>query len=238
MKNKAIKRVAVITGGTKGIGRALIERFAKGGFDVITCSRGTVGMESLKQEINRYGTSLHHSQVDLSSERAVVDFVEEVKSQCTKLDVLINNAGVFIPGEVLTEENGNLEQMIHTNLFSAYRLTRGVIPLIRKAERPHIFNMCSTASTMAYANGGSYAISKFALYGFSKSLREELKQDNIKVTSVLPGATYTPSWEGVDIPEDRFMSAADIANLVWAAYDMQGNACVEDLLVRPQLGDL
>jgi hypothetical protein len=98
--------------------------------------------------------------------------------------------------------------------------------------------MCSVASIMAYGNGGSYSISKFALLGFSKSLREELKPYNIKVTAVLPGATLTDSWGGVDLPESRFSKPEDIADLIYSITQISKNSVVEELVIRPQLGDI
>ena len=91
---------------------------------------------------------------------------------------------------------------------------------------------------MAYPNGGSYSISKFALLGFSKVLREELKPKGIRVTSIMPGATWSASWDGVDLPEDRLAKATDIAEVTWSAYVLSPSAVMEDVIVRPQLGDL
>ena len=98
--------------------------------------------------------------------------------------------------------------------------------------------MCSVASIAAYPNGGSYSISKFALYGMSKVLREELKPHGIRVVSVLPGATLTASWTGTDLPPDRFMKPEDVADAVWGAYSLSRNSVVEDIVIRPQLGDI
>jgi len=106
------------------------------------------------------------------------------------------------------------------------------------SSNKHIFNICSIASVQAYSNGGSYSISKFALLGFSKNLREELKPHNIKVTAVLPGAAYTDSWIGSGIDENRIMEANDVAAMVFAASQLSTKACVEEILLRPQLGDL
>jgi len=128
--------------------------------------------------------------------------------------------------------------MIDTNLYSAYHLSRALIPTMVAYGSGHIFNMCSIASFTAYPNGGSYSISKFALLGFSKVLREELKQKNIKVTSIMPGATWSASWAGVDLPESRLMQADDIAKIVWSALEMSPSAVIEDIVIRPQLGDL
>ncbi|MFT5642152.1 MAG: short-subunit dehydrogenase, partial [Cyclobacteriaceae bacterium] len=124
------------------------------------------------------------------------------------------------------------------NLYSAYHLTRGLIPQMKKDKSGYVFNICSTASIMAYANGGSYSISKFAMYGMSKVLREEMKSFGVKVTSVMPGATLTASWEGADIPPERFVKPEDVAIMVLSTYLLSDRAVVEDLVIRPQLGDL
>jgi NADP-dependent 3-hydroxy acid dehydrogenase YdfG len=102
----------------------------------------------------------------------------------------------------------------------------------------HIFNMCSIASLQAYANGGAYSISKFALHGFSKNLREEMKPHGIKVTSIHPGAVMSDSWGNYDNTEKRIMEADDIAKMIYAASQLSIQACVEDIVIRPQLGDL
>jgi short-subunit dehydrogenase len=107
-----------------------------------------------------------------------------------------------------------------------------------KQKSGHIFNICSIASLNAYANGGAYSISKFALLGFSKNLREEMKPNGIKVTAVLPGATMSASWKGASIDPNRIMEANDIATMVYAASQLSAQAVVEDIILRPQLGDL
>jgi len=98
--------------------------------------------------------------------------------------------------------------------------------------------MCSVASLMAYPHGGSYSISKFALLGFSKVLREEMKDKGIKVVSIMPGATWSNSWAGVEQPEERLMQAHDIALVVMSAIQLSPSAVMEEIILRPQLGDL
>jgi short-subunit dehydrogenase len=98
--------------------------------------------------------------------------------------------------------------------------------------------MCSIASFQAYRNGGSYAISKFALLGFSKCLREELKEHRIRVTAIMPGATRTRSWEGAGLPDERFIPVEDIAHAVYATYALSPQSVVEELIIRPQEGDI
>ena len=151
--------------------------------------------------------------------------------------ILVNNAGNFLPGNVYNEEDGLLENQIQTNLYSAYHLTRILLPKMMEAKSGHIFNMCSIASIDAYPNGGSYSLSKWALLGFTKNLRVELMQYNIKVTAVIPGAVYTDSWKDFVNPE-RIMQPEDISTMVYAASMLSPQACVEEILFRPQLGDL
>jgi short-subunit dehydrogenase len=150
----------------------------------------------------------------------------------------VNNTGVFLPGQIHNEAEGTFETLINTNLASAYHLTRGLVGDMIARREGHLFMMCSTASITPYTNGGSYCISKFALLGMSRVLREELKPHGVKVTALLPGATLTASWEGTDLPEDRFMKAEDVAASVWAAYTLSRSAVVEEILLRPQLGDI
>ena len=108
--------------------------------------------------------------------------------------------------------------------------------MIRK--QGHIFNVCSIASLQAYTNGGAYSISKFAMAGFSKNLREEMKPYGIKVTTLYPGAAYTDSWASTGVDPQRLMAAADVADMVYAASQLSFRAAVEEIILRPQLGDL
>ena len=232
---------AIITGASQGIGKAIAEKLASEGFNLALCARSKDKLEHLKLELtNRYkGINVYTQCVDVTSIEAVKDFAKNCTVKFEDgIDVLVNNAGTFIPGSIHTEEEGNLEKMIETNLYSAYHLTRALCPQFIQQKKGHIFNMCSIASIMAYDNGGSYSISKFALLGFSKCLREEMKNHNVKVTQIMPGATKTPSWDGVDLPEDRFIPSHDIAELVWSAFNLAESTNLEEILVRPQLGDI
>ncbi len=158
------------------------------------------------------------------------------------VDVLVNNAGLFEPGSVHNEPDGVLENQIETNLYSAYHLTRTLLPGMMKntsaSSVRHIFNICSIASLQAYKNGGAYSISKFAMDGFSKNLREEMKEHGIKVTAVYPGAVLTDAWGNFDNSKNRIMEADDVAQMIYAASQLSAGACVEEIVMRPQLGDL
>ncbi len=235
-----MRKLVVVTGGSQGIGRAIVSRFAAEGFDIATCSRHAADLEVLKTQVEsmNQGANIFTHEADMSVREQVVRFADFVRSLNTPPDVLINNAGYFVPGEITTEPEGNLESMINANLYSAYHLTRELAPIMKNERAGHIFNMCSIASITAYKNGGSYAISKAALLGFSRCLRQELMEYRIRVTAVIPGATNTRSWAGAGLPDDRFIKADDIASVVYAAYALSPNSVVEEIVVRPQEGDV
>lgn len=235
-----MNRLIVVTGGTKGIGRSIIEKFAANGFDIVTCSRKDDDLQKLKQAIEQKNmqSKVFVKKTDMAKRDEVKSFAAFVLDLKRPVDILVNNAGYFEPGEISTEAEGTLESMINANLYSAYYATRGLVGKMKERKSGHIFNVCSIASLKAYSNGGSYAISKFAMLGFSKCLREELKDFGIRVTAIMPGAVRTASWDGVDLPEERFIKTEDIAETVYASYILSDRTVVEEIIIRPQLGDI
>ncbi len=233
-------KMVVVTAGSRGIGRAVVMRMGQEGFDVVTCSRDRTKLEVLHADFEAQGFDgkLHYLPVDLSDKSGVKSFLEFVASQNQDVDILVNNAGGFVPGKISEEPDGNLEHMIDLNLYSAYRVTRGILPKMIQRQKGHIFNMCSVASIIPYLHGGSYCIAKFALLGFSKVLREELKEHQIRVTSILPGPALTDSWQGIELPPERFMPPEDVASCIRDAYALSSRTVVEELVIRPQLGDI
>lgn len=232
-------KYAVITGGSRGIGRAIALKLAKEGFHLAIASRSQDKLDQISKEISAINSEINFftSSTDMSVKTEVEAFATKVLEKGIP-DLLVNNAGAFIMGQIVNEEEGVLEKQIETNVYSAYHLTRALLPKMMEQKSGHIFNMCSIASLMAYTSGSSYTISKFALLGFSKALREELKPHNIKVTSIMPGAVMSDSWAGSDIDPERIMKSEDIADMVLAMYNLAPQTVVEDIVLRPQLGDL
>jgi short-subunit dehydrogenase len=232
----------VITGATKGIGRAIAIKFARAGFDLALCSRNEKELETLKEHLLAIAgdkkIKILAIPCDVSRKEEVLGFAAHINEQFGVVDILINNAGVFTPGQAYNEADGVLEATMNANLYSAYHLTRALLPKMLELKQGHIFTLCSVASIKAYPNGGAYSISKYALLGFTKNLREELKNFGIKVTALIPGATYTDSWAASGLPEERFMKAEDIADIVWDIYHLSAGAVVEEVLLRPLLGDI
>jgi short-subunit dehydrogenase len=232
----------VITGGSKGLGKAIASEFAndKQGHSLFLCARNKDDLEQTRRELQgRFPrTNIFTRACNIADKKDLVSFTEMIFANSEKVDILVNNAGIFFPGSVHNEEEGILEKSIEVNLYGTYHLTRLLLPGMIKKQNGHIFNICSIASLNAYPNGGAYSISKFAMYGFSKNLREELKPHGVKVTHVLPGAAYTDSWSGSGIDPKRIMEASDISKMVYTAAHLSPQACVEEIVIRPQLGDL
>ena len=229
----------IITGASKGIGKAIAEIFAADGHHLFLTSRGELPLYKTMEELQtKYpAATIKAKPFDLSSKEGATGFAGWCLSQAVP-DVVINNAGAFEPGSIYNERDGLLEDQLAINLFSAYHFTRSILPPMMERKAGHIFNICSIAAVKAYANGGAYSISKYALHGFSKNLREEMKPFNIKVTAVFPGAVLTDSWGDYDNSNHRIMEATDIAKMIFAAARLSPAACVEDIIIRPQLGDL
>jgi short-subunit dehydrogenase len=232
--------VAVVSGATKGIGRAIVEKLASESFDLALCARSNSDLSSLRNEL---ATAYPHLEilieaVDVGDEGLVKGFARKIIEQFGRVDILVNNAGVYYPGNLHDEPEGQLEHMLRVNLLSAYHLTRALLPIMIDQQKGHIFNMSSIAGLQAYPGGGAYSISKYALQGFSTNLRLELRDKGIKVTSLCPGATWTNSWSGSGVSRERIMEATDVANILWTAYNLSPKACPEQIVLRPQLGDL
>lgn len=232
-------KLVIITGASRGIGKAFAEIFAQSNATILLSAKNEKTLLETCHELSaKYPEATFHAK---NMDAAVPDEVKALGKWCLQFgtpDILINNVGFFIPGSVATEKEGLIDEMLNTNFRSAYELSRVLIPSMKEKKSGHIFNISSIAGMNAYANGGSYSISKFAMLGFSKNLREELKPFGIKVTAVMPGAVYTDSWNGSGVEENRMMTPSDIAQMVYAAANLSPQACVEEIVMRPQLGDL
>src|SRR6478672_3819315 len=226
---------AIITGPSRGIGKAVAKIFGLHGYNLLL---GSKNEEKLLNTVTELQTQYPHLSIDakaldLGNKRDAQMFGEWAASTADTIDILVNNAGTFFPGTIIDEADGTLEETMNVNFYSAYWITKAVLPKMMAQQSGHIFNMGSIAGLQAYPNGGAYSISKFALMGFSKNLRHELKPHGVKVTTVIPGAVYTDSWAPFVGPE-RVMDVDDIAQMVYACSRLSPQAVVEELILRPQ----
>lgn len=231
---------AIITGASKGIGYSIAAHFVQKGISIAICARNEKSLNEVACKLAAINSQakVFSMPCDVSKKNEVKQFTDFALKQLGHIDILVNNAGVFLPGEIHKEEDGTLENLIETNLYSAYYMIKGVVPHMKERKSGHVFNICSVASLIALPNGGSYSISKFAMLGMGKVLRLEMQPYNVRVTNVMPGATLTPSFDGVDLPAERFMKPEDVAKAIFDVYSLSERTVVEDIVLRPQLGDL
>lgn len=230
----------VVTGASKGIGKAIATRLAKENYNLAICSRNKEDLNKVVERLKSLNPSIQvYAQLcDVSKKAQVQNFAFFVKEKFSQVDVLVNNAGAFLAGNIIDEADGQLENLINTNLYSAYHLSRALAPQMIEKKSGHIINMCSISSLHAYPYGSSYAISKHALLGLSRGLREELKEHNVRVTSILPGAVLTEAWAGANITEEKFIKPEDIAAIVCNSIQLSDAANMEEIVIRPTLGDI
>jgi short-subunit dehydrogenase len=224
----------VITGGTKGIGREVLELFASKGQNIITCSKTEQDLLILQEEISKkYKVKIWVKRTDLSQKEEVLhftDFVKEIiEKENQELDILINNAGIFIDSPLHQAENEVLETLMNTNFYSAFYLTQALLDTFKHQEKGHIFTICSADDS----GRGAYTVSKTALLGMNKVLHQELRPLGIKVTALLLGATLTPSWEEAKIPKEYFITVQDVAETIFNTYSLSKHASVEQITIEP-----
>ena len=226
--------IIVVTGASRGIGRAVVARFVEAGHTVIACARGQAGLDALQAT----WPQLECIACDMQDAAAVDALAQHITQRYGAVDLLVNNAGAFRPGSIVEEGDDVLLEMLQANVFGAYRLSKRLLPSMMQRRCGMVLNVCSTASIAAYPNGGSYSIAKHALYGLTRNLREEMKPHGVRVVALLPGATLTDSWAGVPLPAERLMPAEDVAEAVWMAWSMSERTVIEEIVLRPQLGDI
>ena len=223
-----------ISGASKGIGLAIAQHFYAQGFTVAICARNPASLEAAKETM----PNLRVYACDVSQREAVQSLVETLTQDHGHFDVLINNAGIFLGGNLTDGDEDVYAQVMRTNVDSAYYLTRGLAPAMKTRKSGAIINICSVASIRAYTGGGAYCMSKHAMLGFGKVLRHEMMPFGIRVMNVLPGAVLTDSWASSDLPKSRFMPVEDIAQAVWDSYKLSERTVVEEVILRPFLGDI
>ncbi|HVX51866.1 MAG TPA: SDR family oxidoreductase [Chitinophagaceae bacterium] len=228
--------IVVITGASKGIGRAIAEKFAAQGHTLILCARSLQQLTEAADAMQAAYPNcvIYYKAVDIGVKEEVDAFAAWILQTAGIPGIIVNNAAWFINSSIHSEDDGVLQGMMATNLYGAYYLTRALLKGMMQKQSGHIFNICSIASFKGAFNGGSYSISKFALAGFTKNLREEMKPYGIKVTGVYPGSVYTESWHGSNIDPQSIIPAQDVAGLIYAASQLSPQACAEDIIILPQ----
>jgi len=231
---------AIVTGATKGMGRAIVKELAANNYNIIFCARDQKEVQILLDELINSFPNLQFfgMRADMEKNSDVRAFAEFAESNLGHVDVLINNAGLYIPSDIMNEEERCLERQIQVNVFAPHYLSKFFAAKMIGQGKGHIINICSIASLEPVIRAGSYSISKTAMLGLTNALREELRTAGIKVTAVLPGSTLTDSWTGTELPKDWFILSEDIAKSIINCLQMSSGANIDEIIIRPLYGKI
>jgi 3-oxoacyl-[acyl-carrier protein] reductase len=230
MKNK----IAVITGGTKGIGRAIAESLLKQEAKVFICARNKTELKQALEELSALG-QVEGEICDVRSEAQVKMMLDECVRLFGGVDILVNNAGIGIIGKTVEEMTADeFEQTLQTNLFGVFYACHHAIPQMKKREGGYIINISSLAGQNPHPKMAAYNASKFGLNGFTEAMMQEVREDNIKVTTICPGSVNT--YFGDQEPTDEKawqIQPEDIAQIVVDLLNFDQRALPSKIEIRP-----
>jgi len=224
---------AVITGATKGIGKAIAIKLWEQGYDLVLVARNINELKEFRETLLSTERNISIYAVDCSIKEEVYNFLNTVEKEFDSMDVLVNNVGAFIPGSIFDEDDEAFERQQNINVNAAYYISKFFGKKMRSRQSGHIFNICSVASKAPVKNGGSYSVTKAAMLSLNHVLRQELAPHNVKVTAFLPGSTKTSSWEGTTIPDEKFVQPEDIAETLFTILNLSKGVNVDEVLITP-----
>ena len=233
--------LVAITGASQGIGAAIACAFAeqRPGCRLALIARSAGRLSRVARAcVDKGAKRAEIFPCDVTEPVAVEAMAEAVMEKMGVPDALINNAGVFRSGALLEMSVRDFDEIVAANLRSVFLVSRAFLQSLVKRGRGHVFNMSSIAGLGAYPKNAAYCAAKYGVTGLSKVMRMELRETGVRVTCVHPGATFSPSWKGSGIPAGRMMPAADVARVFVDVFQMSQRTVVEEIVLRPQLGDL
>lgn len=233
-------KFALVTGATKGIGRAVSFALAQAGYSIIICARNQKKLEEFQRWL---GETCPTAEVlvrvcDFSIPEQRASLLQWLDQEQMIVEVLVNNVGMFEPFSIFDEAPDTLERHMQVNLFAPYQLSAHIGRQMRDLRQGHIINISSIASRQAVPSAASYTVTKYALAGLTAVLREEMRTAGVKVTEIIPGSTLTASWEGTEVPSSEFVLPEDIADAVLSILKMSPGANVDEILIRPLKGQV
>jgi short-subunit dehydrogenase len=231
---------ALITGSTKGMGRAISISFANEGINVAICSRNEQELLNFKDELHSINPNIKvFAQVaDGSNKAELLKFASGAQQELGFIDIVVNSLGMFSPGSILDESVVDFEKQLNTNLMPTYELYRFFGKTMIAARKGHFFNICSVASLNPFPQAGTYSVTKYALLGLTKVMRLEMQDHGVKVTAIIPGSTLTDSWKDAIVDKDTMVLPEDIASAIINIYNMSAGANVDEIIIKPAPGQL
>jgi short-subunit dehydrogenase len=224
--------VAVITGATQGIGKATAIRFAKEKFDLIITARNTDDLQKVRSELEKeFSIKVFTSSADFTKLEEAKKFSEFVKSNTVKIDVLVNNVGQYMVGDLFENSAEKFQEQINVNLLSAHVLTEALMPVFKSQKKGHIFTIGSLLSFKLRESAAFYTITKHAIRTWNQLLFEYVREFGVKATLVMPSSTLTASW-GDQPKKEEFIQPADIADSIYNCFQLPGASVVDEISVR------
>jgi NADP-dependent 3-hydroxy acid dehydrogenase YdfG len=235
-----MKPLVLITGASQGIGAAIAKVFAREvrGVRLALVARSGKNLRGVAQACAKLGATAEVFLCDVSAEAEVAALAKAVTKRFGAVDVLINNAGKFAGAPFTEMKVADFDHMLSANLRSVFLVSRAFAPGMVKRGKGDIFNMSSIAGLGAYPGGAGYCAAKFGVTGLSKVMRAELRDKGVRVCCVHPGATISPSWKGSGVDLTRLMPAEDVARAFLDVYRLSRRTVVEEIILRPQRGDV
>ena len=227
----------LITGGSRGIGKAIATELNKSGNDLLLVSKNLNKLQTSKDTLPNKTSIVEIFDCDLGKETEIEKLFEFSEKINFKPNVLVLDAGVFIEGSLTNSKSEDFYETMNVDLYHIYHCVKKFVPILKEQENPKIIIIGSTASLEAYPVGALYGVAKWGLKGYAINLRKELMNQNIGVTLINPGGTLTDLWEGEELPPNRLLEPSDIGKLICAILTLSPQAVVEELTVRPMLGD-
>jgi len=229
----AQQKVALITGASKGIGKAISIGLAELGYKVVLTGRNKNDLEKVAKEINNSQSSTPVIfQLDITDSKKIKETIKEIVNATGRIDVLVNNAGIFIDGSLsLSEENFNA--LLHTNLTAQFVVLQDVVPVMKKQKSGYIFNIASRAGVIGFAGNAGYVASKFGMVGLSQSLYRELTPQGIKVTAICPSWVNTRmAFEaGTPVEPEEMIQPEDIFQTIKWLLKLSPGACIKEIVL-------
>jgi short-subunit dehydrogenase len=231
---------AIITGGTKGMGRSIAIAFAQQGINLAICSRNLNDLLAFKSELQSINPSIKifTAVADGSNKADLLKFAAEAEHELGFISILVNSLGMYVYSGILDDDEDAFEKMINTNLMPAYQLYRYFGKQMIAARHGHIFNICSVAAVNPIAEAGTYSVTKAALLGLTKVMRLDMQPHGVKVTAIIPGSTLTDSWKGIAVEKDAMVLPEDIASAIVNIYKMSPGANVDEMIIKPAAGQI
>tara|TARA_R110002096_G_scaffold436051_2_gene666303 strand:+ start:50887 stop:51630 length:744 start_codon:yes stop_codon:yes gene_type:complete len=230
---------AVITGASQGIGEAIALAFAKEpGARLWLVARNARALQDVAARCTALGAHAKALPCDLTDAASVDGLANALEASDAQPTLLINNAGRFAQHDLFSTTVDEFRDVLDANLVSAFLMTQALAPAMMKRRAGTIIFMGSVASKRGFADSATYTAAKHGLLGFARSVRLATQDAGIRVSTIMPGATDSPSWKGTSVPKSRLMPAEDIAQSVLAIAKLSSGTVVEEIVLRPIAGDL